>query len=112
MLLKPALTDILCITCINSIQCSKLKKRTWCSQSTSALTWTMCVCEGKIVQNYGATVVAPTQDTPTPPLVEDSVFPSISYQWSWYEQNFGHVSRWCLLSKQYLGIFQLGGTGI
>jgi hypothetical protein len=59
MMLKPALTDILCISCINFIQCSKLTKRTWCPQSTRALSWTMC--EGKIVQNYEATVVAPTQ---------------------------------------------------
>jgi hypothetical protein len=98
MMLRPALTDILCISCINSIQCSKLRKSAWCPGSTSALTWTMCewgyMCAKLWSNNCGSYSVRPT------PLVEEeSIFPNT---WSWKEQNFRHVSRWHLKPRTTL----------
>jgi hypothetical protein len=74
-MLKPILTDILCISCINSFQCSKLTKHAWCPQTTSVLTWMMCewgyICAKLWSNNCGA-----YSDRPTPPLVEESIFPN------------------------------------
>jgi hypothetical protein len=74
MMLKPALTDILSISCINSIQCSRLTNHAWCPCSTSALTWTMCVW-GYICAKLRSNNCGAYTDRPTPPLVkENSVF--------------------------------------
>jgi hypothetical protein len=98
-MLNPAFTDILCISCINSIQCSKPKKRAWCPWSKSALNWKMC--DSKFVQNYEATIVAPTQrDQHLLSSKGRAYFQT--HEWSWNKLNFGHMSWRCLKLRTIL----------
>jgi hypothetical protein len=74
---KPALTDVLCISCINVIHCSKVTKLVLGPLSIDALIWTLC--ERRYIHaKLRCNKCGVYSDRPTLPLVEEeAAYPNI-----------------------------------
>lgn len=100
LLQKPALTDILCITCIRIVHCSKVTKCVWCPYSTNAFTWTLHDCEYTLpkLQCNKCGIYLERQ---TPSLVNKEPHFQ-ARKWSWKESKLGRGSQWGSKSRTVL----------
>lgn len=70
MLQKPALTNALCISCINIIHCSKVKTRVLCPQGANELTSTLREC-GHTCPELWCKIFRTFSGRPAPPVVKE-----------------------------------------